>query len=116
MSDTIYLDYNATTPVDPEVLEAMLPWFSRQFWNAASSHFGGTKAAVAVEASREELARLVGADPREIVFTSGATEADNLALIGAFNCSDPGRRRLIVGGDRAPGCSGHGRMARKPRG
>ena len=97
MSDTIYLDYNATTPVDPEVLQEMLPWFSQQFWNAASSHSGGTKAGAAVEASREALAQLVGADPREIVFTSGATEADNLALTGVFNNSDPSRRRVIVG-------------------
>ncbi|MGE5413831.1 MAG: IscS subfamily cysteine desulfurase [Syntrophomonadaceae bacterium] len=84
MKIPIYMDYHATTPVDPRVLEAMLPYFREEFGNAASkSHGFGWKAEEAVEAAREELARLVGASSKEIVWTSGATESDNLAIKGA---------------------------------
>ncbi len=79
----IYLDHHSTTPCDTRVVDAMAPYWTREFGNAASrTHAFGWRAEEAVEAAREEVARLIGADPREIVFTSGATEANNLALLG----------------------------------
>ena len=82
----IYLDYGATTPCDPRVVDAMIPWLREHFGNAASrSHAWGWEAEEAVEKARQQVADLIGADPREIVWTSGATESDNLALKGAAN-------------------------------
>jgi cysteine desulfurase len=82
----IYMDYGATTPVDPRVVDAMVPWLREHFGNPASrSHAWGWEAEAAVEKAREQVAALVGADPREIVWTSGATESNNLALKGAAN-------------------------------
>ncbi|NMC09965.1 MAG: aminotransferase class V-fold PLP-dependent enzyme, partial [Methanothrix sp.] len=78
----IYMDHSATTPVAPEVMEAMQPYFSEKFGNASSLHSFGLEARQALEASREKVAKLLGANPEEITFTSGGTESDNLALKG----------------------------------
>lgn len=78
----IYLDHNATTPVDPAVLEAMLPYFSGDFGNASSIHTFGQRARAAVETAREQVAALIHARPQEIIFTSGGTESDNHAIFG----------------------------------
>jgi cysteine desulfurase len=93
----IYLDYGATTPVDPRVVDAMIPWLREHFGNPASrSHAWGWEAEEAVEKARGEVADLIGADPREIVWTSGATESNNLALKGAAHFYKGKGKHLIT--------------------
>lgn len=93
----IYLDYHATTPVDPRVLEAMLPYFTESFGNPASStHAFGWKAQQAVETARRDVAGLIGAQAREVIFTSGATESNNFAIKGATDRAPEGRRRIVT--------------------
>ena len=96
----IYLDNQATTPCDPRVLDAMLPWFTERFGNPHSAeHRMGQDAERAVEAARAEVAALIGAEPREIILTSGATEANNIAIKGAARhaaAMDDPRRRVIT--------------------
>ncbi len=90
MSDPIYLDHNATTPVHPEVVEVMLPWLEEHFGNPSSAHVYGLRAHEAVEKAREQVAALLGCDAGEVFFTSGGTEANNLAILGSTRAS--GRR------------------------
>jgi cysteine desulfurase len=96
MRNPIYLDYNATTPVAPEVLDAMLPWLREQFGNPSSTHPYGRRAAQAVATARQQVADLIGAQAREIVFTGCATEANNLALLGVARALGTTRRHLVV--------------------
>jgi cysteine desulfurase len=93
----VYLDSHATTPVDPRVVAAMLPFFSETFGNpASSSHAWGWTANQAVEVARREVAGILGASPREVIFTSGATESNNFALWGVAERAPAGRRHLVV--------------------
>ncbi|HEX7638031.1 MAG TPA: IscS subfamily cysteine desulfurase [Burkholderiaceae bacterium] len=93
----IYMDYGATTPVDPRVVDAMIPWLREHFGNPASrSHAWGWEAEEAVERARGQVAGLIGADPREIVWTSGATESNNLALKGAAQFYKSRGKHLIT--------------------
>lgn len=93
----IYLDYNATTPCDPRVLQAMLPYLTEIYGNPANGlHVLGRKAARAVESAREKVAALIGAQPYEIFFTSGATESNHLALFGAAEYAPSNRRKIIT--------------------
>jgi cysteine desulfurase len=90
MSKPIYLDYNATTPHDPEVIEAMRPFFETEFGNPSSSHYYGAKPKQAIARAREQIAALLNCQPQEIIFTSGGTESNNLAIIG---CAEALRHR-----------------------
>lgn len=90
MKKPIYLDYNATTPHDPEVIEAMRPFFEEEFGNPSSSHYYGSKPKQAVATAREQVAALLNCQPQEIIFTSGGTESNNFAIIG---CAEALRHR-----------------------
>src|SRR5215470_9300092 len=92
----VYLDHNATTPVEPEVLEAMLPYFSGEFGNASSIHTPGQRARAAAETAREQVADLIGARPQEIAFTSGGTESDNHAIFGVIAASPVSSPHIIT--------------------
>ena len=93
----IYLDHHATTPTDPRVVEAMIPYFSERFGNAASRHHAfGWAARDAVEAARRQIARLIECDPRELFFTSGATESNNLALKGVLAACHSGAPHVVT--------------------
>lgn len=97
MSTPIYLDYNATTPCDPRVVQAMLPYFDEIYGNPANGLHGlGRKAARAMDNAREHVAALIGALPGEIVFTSGATESNHLAILGTAEYASPTRRKIIT--------------------
>jgi len=91
-----YLDYAATAPLRAEVLEAMRPFLERPVANPSSQHGPGRRARVAVETAREQVAALVGADPAQVTFTSGGTEADNLAIKGTVLLREPGARHLVA--------------------
>ncbi len=94
-----FLDFNATTPVDPDVLSAMLPYFSDEAGNASSTHAWGRRASEAIEDARAQVADAIGASPGSLIFTSGATESDNLALVGLWRAESMNprpRRRMIT--------------------
>jgi len=92
----VYADHGATTPVDPRVVDAMLPYFSKHFGNASSIHAWGQAAREAVDVAREQVARTIGCAPAEVIFTSGATEADNFALIGAALANEARGRHIVI--------------------
>src|SRR5262245_8795625 len=92
----VYFDHNATTPLAPEVLEAMLPYLREEFGNASSIHRFGQHARSAVENARGRLSALLHAEPSEIVFTGGGTESDNLAILGAVRASSRPRKHIIT--------------------
>jgi cysteine desulfurase len=98
MQDPVYLDNAATTPLDPRVLEAMLPHLGANRGNPSSIHARGTAARESIERARESVAALLGASPAEVFFTAGGTEADCLAVLGIARATGPGRRHLVVSG------------------
>jgi cysteine desulfurase len=102
----LYLDHNATTPLDPRVLEVMLPWLREGFGNPSSAHLPGTRARAAVEDARQQAAALLGVPASAIVFTSGGTEANNHAIVGAARAgSARGRRELVISAVEHPAVS-----------
>ena len=102
----IYLDFNATTPVAPEVLEAMLPYLTRSFGNPSSDHALGREARRAVDEAREQVAALIGASRDEIIFTSGGTESNHLAIRGAGALIATGRRHIVTSSVEHPATVG----------
>ncbi len=96
MADRIYLDYNATTPVEAEVVDAMLPWFTEKFGNPSSSHDYGRSAKQAVDRARGQVADLLGCASEEVIFTSGGTESNNLAIFGGVGAAGQDRRGIVT--------------------
>jgi len=96
MNDPIYLDHNATTPVHPKVVEAMLPWLKEHFGNPSSTHVYGRRAHEAVERARQQVAALLGCQADEVFFTSGGTEANNLAILGSAEAAADRRRHVVT--------------------
>lgn len=96
MSEFVYLDHNATTPLLPSVVDAMLPFLREEYGNPSSDHPLGHRARAAVGTAREQVADLIGCRPDELTFTSGGTESNNLALRGSAAASDPSRRRIVT--------------------
>jgi cysteine desulfurase len=92
----IYFDHNATTPIASEVLDAMLPFLREQYGNASSIHYFGQRARAAVEQARAQLSGLIHCKPEELLFTSGGTESDNLAIQGAVRASSRARKHIIT--------------------
>src|SRR5919206_2539653 len=92
----VYLDNSATTPVDPRVVDAMLPYLTEKFGNASSVHFYGQEARVALDGARREVASLINARPNELVFLSGGTEANNLAIRGIAELHAERGRHLVT--------------------
>ncbi len=96
LAPVIYLDHNATTPIAPEVADAMEPYMRTEYGNPSSDHVLGRRARLAVEEAREQVATLIGADPEEIVFTSGGTESNNMAIRGVAAMAPESRRRIVI--------------------
>jgi len=96
MNDPIYLDHNASTPVQPEVVEAMLPWLKEHFGNPSSTHVYGRRAHEGIERAREQVAALLGCEADEVFFTSGGTEANNLAILGSTEAAAERRRHVVT--------------------
>ncbi|HEV2884824.1 MAG TPA: aminotransferase class V-fold PLP-dependent enzyme, partial [Pyrinomonadaceae bacterium] len=92
----VYLDHSATTPVDPRVVQAMLPYLTEKFGNPSSVHFFGQEARAAVDRARREVAALIGARANEIIFVSGGTEANNLAIRGVCDLSPTESKHIIT--------------------
>src|SRR6059036_3819250 len=92
----VYLDHSATTPVDPRVVEAMLPYLTGKFGNASSIHFFGQEARAAVDKARHQVAALINSRPNEVIFTSGGTEANNLAIRGLLEANSKFGRHVIT--------------------
>jgi cysteine desulfurase len=96
MQRSIYLDHASTTPTDPEVVEAMLPWFTERFGNPSTVYSLGLTSAQAVQEARESIAATIGAEAEEIYFTSGGTESDNWAILGAADAHQNKGRHLVT--------------------
>src|SRR5437899_1884989 len=102
----VYLDHSATTPIDPRVVEALLPYLSERFGNASSVHSFGQEARAAVDRARRKVAALIGARANEIVFTSGGTEANNLAVQGICDAAESHGRHIITSAIEHPSVRG----------